>query len=231
MFENNEESFLKMLQDDRDRLSDMQFEMNKDLGEKRIQNINRRRDFFQHVTILALGLSGVTFFTDRVIIKGYFISGFVLLILTVLMILLWFRENYDKEAKELVLLQDKYNRVSDEKDYLIDEFAIKPFNPGVIKAYLERVQNLPSASVLAEDVKQEIKEREGRATETPDYFGELIMSFFFSGILFLFASLYPPNSLLLWSIVLLIFSLSCQDFFTKFISYISKPLAFLNKEF
>jgi len=220
-----------MLQDDRDRLSDMQFEMNKDLGEKRIQNINRRRDFFQHVTILALGLSGVTFFTDRVIIKGYFISGFVLLILTVLMILLWFRENYDKEAKELVLLQDKYNRVSDEKDDLIDEFAIKPFNPGVIKAYLERVQNLPSASVLAEDVKQEIKEREGRATETPDYFGELIMSFFFSGILFLFASLYPPNSLLLWSIVLLIFSLSCQDFFTKFISYISKPLAFLNKEF
>jgi|SRR3989344_1047491 len=232
MFENTEENFLKILQDDRDRLSAMQFEMNKDFGDKRISIVNERREFYQHLTLLALGLLGATFFTDKIVHVSFFFAGLLSLVCLVLAVVFWLREIYDKESKDLVALQDKYNNVSEEKDELIDKFAIKPFHPNILKEYAESIQNLRGAFLLQEDVDSQREERKNREQEQLDYFGELVIFLFVVGAFFLFLSVVHqvPSIPVLFFSLLLIFSLSFQDFFLRMMMIFSKLPAFLNRK-
>ncbi|HVY35736.1 MAG TPA: hypothetical protein VG982_00450 [Candidatus Paceibacterota bacterium] len=195
-------------------------------------NISQRRTYFQHITILALGLSGVTFFTDKVSNKVYFILGFSLLLLVVLLILAWLRETLDTESKGLEALQDRYNIASDEKEALIEEYIGKQYRPDILREYISKVQLLPSAKIINDDVQKQAELRKGRSQQTLDYFGESIIFLFSSGILFLFLSVihYTFNFLLLISLAILIFGISFQDFVIKKNGLISKWVSYLHKK-
>jgi len=127
---NTKEEFLKFLQKEKEEITNIQFSMNKDLVEKRMINITQRRDYFKHITILALGLSGIAFFTNKVEHYSYFIAGFILLISCIFLILVWLKEILDKESRGLESLQDKYNSMAVEKEAFISEFQ---------KKFLERI--------------------------------------------------------------------------------------------
>lgn len=227
----DQNSYLEFLQAQRDKLTSDQREINKDIIEKQVINITQRREYFQHITILSLGLAGVTFFTDKVINKTFFILGFSFLIFTVLLILMWLRETLDKEGNELQASNDKYNTASEEKDELILEFAKKAYTPELVSEYYLRINNLPSIIALREVARAQSASRKNRPNQSLDYFGEFIIFFFCLGILFLFISVLTItlNYLLLSSVILLIFSISFQDFVIKKSGIISKFISYLHK--
>ena len=110
-----------------DSITNLMHEINKDYGEIRISNIKQKREFFQHLTILAgavIGLSSI-FGYERILNILYFRIGFSLNLLFIIMIILYFREILDKEGNELLAQQDRYNVILNKKRKIIDEYLKK----------------------------------------------------------------------------------------------------------
>lgn len=236
---NDQNSFLQFLQNERDKFISLQHSIDKDIVEKRVMNITQRREYYQHITILSLGLTGVTFFTDKVVNKTFFVLGFIFLVLTVLLVLMWLREVLDKEGKDLATIQDKYNIATEERDSVIEEFAKKSYTTLIISEYYSALNSLPSSVSLQKESLSRSESRKNSDNLPLDYFGEFIIFFFFLGLFFLFMSvcLYKISGLMLGSIILFIFSISFQDFLltksvsvSRFISYLHKDIKLFVKK-
>src|SRR3989344_4945215 len=174
-----EEKFFKLLQDERDKIVSLRFDMNKDIGERQIMNINQRREFFQQITILSLGFASITFLADQIKHETYFYLGIIFLITVVLLISSLLRETFDHESRSLKTLQDKYNAIIEEKYELINEFSNEKFTDNSIREYFSRISALSGVSILDEDLKHEKEERKNISQQSLDYSGELIIFIFF----------------------------------------------------
>ncbi len=211
----------------------IQLDMNRDLGDKRIMNINQRRSFFQHITLLSLGILGAAFLGEKVINDSYFKIGFYSLITCDALVLFWMREIIDEESTQLQLLQDKYNILSEEKIALIDQYKSKQFDSSIMEKYLQDLQELPSAKELMRDVVEEREKRAERKNQPMDYFGEIIVLFFMIGLFFLILSLtsftidYLRGSLIIVFFFFLSFTdflLPANAFLSRFVSYLKQKL-------
>ena len=234
---NSEEFILKFLQKERNKGVSLRQALNEDIGNKRIMLINQKRQFFLHITTLALVLSGgLTFFNEKVTNETYFYTSLVSFALTIIFVLLWMREIMDRDSKDLVKWQDKYNIAIEEKINLVDKHAKKNFGnisaENFLKSYFIEIKKLPSLPALIEDVNNLSGARKNRGKEMSDYSGECVVFLFLLGILFLVLSLinFEVNSYFALSMVLLLFSLSFQDIFLKFVGRISKLISIINKE-
>ena len=229
------EKFLKFLQKQLDEKNSIHFNMNKDLTEKRISNMIQRRSFFQHITILALGFSGVTFFTNKINNYYYFTFGIFLLIFDVILILLWLKEIIDIESIELEKLQDKYNNILDEQKILIDKYVestLKEFKPDLIMQYFNNILSLPGFEIIQDDIKKESVNRKNRSKQILDYSGEIFIFILSSGIFFIFFSIFKfkIHFIILFLGFFVFFILIIQEaIVTKIMKKISKIITWFKK--
>lgn len=138
--------FLKFLQSENDKIKNLKFKLNKDITEKRIMTNNQRRALFLHITLLALGFSGITYFSNLVLNYCYFTTGIIFLTLCILIIITWMREIIDKDDIGLKNLQDEYNNIIDGEEGLIEKFTtntIGDFQPSIYEKYCKEVCELP----------------------------------------------------------------------------------------
>lgn len=223
--EQENQKFIKFLFEERDKIKAVQLDAIREINDKRIMNINQRRAFFQLIITASLGLSSISFFHNIEVNKLYYYLGFSFLMLDVFIILSWFREILDKEGNELLGLIEKYNRVVEEKVDYIDKFINKTTSDEYPKEYFSGLKELPNVSALKKEIESPQK-----VIKPQDYLGEMIIFLFVIGALFLFLSVIKSiNLFYIFFLVLLVFSLSFQDFIIKIIEKFSKIVIFLHK--
>lgn len=225
--------FFEFLVNEKGSLAKLRNEMNKDLGEKRIEGFRDRRQFLQNIVIASVTLLGLisvfaTIGGSDIIRTPLFITGIGFHLLLVCFATIYIRESIDQDNEGLLKMQDRYGEISESTISLADEYLKNFYNDkrNVNErwdSYWSELGNLePVRNLKAENKKLDDERRERlKGTTLMEFNGEIIVFLFVGGIFLILLSL-TKYYLSTWYI-LLAFFLLFYVVFTDFLSKISKP--------
>lgn len=224
----------EFLMGQRNVTADLRNQMNKDLGEKRIDNLNQKREFFKHLTLLIgiiLGLSTVV--RPELLNSTYFLVGIALNVLVILLVNLYIRETLDRDGEELQFLQDKYNEVTDESISLLEKYINQypDLDNDKLKKYDQESRNLKGVNILLEEHEGLSKERKNRSNQFMDFSGELCSFLFFLGTCFIVLSIIGRTLSYcgLGVLIICVFYVTFSDGFFRIIYPVNRVALFLKK--
>lgn len=211
---------------DRKDTNQIRDEMNRHIFEVRVKNIYERRDFLKHITLISAAILGfLPVIVGQPINKAYLIIGAILHTLVIAMVLSYLREHLDSDSLGLQKSQDKYDDILGKKLELIDKYLAKQnLSPGDISQYYTELRGSKSAEDLQVEHEDLQTQRKNREQQLLDYFSELVIFLFVTGLFFVLISavnLNVSNDGIIF-IVIILFTFSFSNFTDKVINLIAR---------
>ncbi len=223
----NSLEFKDFLKKEYETMNSVHSQSGRDFLNQIISNINQRRSFYQHITIIILGFAGLSFFIENTYNATYFKLGLIILFLTVFLILIWLKEVLDSDKMGLEKLAQKYREISQEKMDLIVKYLEKPFTEGIEQSYIKESQELPLYKKLKLDYDRDRMLEQNKKIVVMDFFGEVVIFLFATGVILLFIAVFFPkaNIFIVLAVIVATFCFTMQDgIVTKISGIISKVL-------
>lgn len=206
----------KALEVDHENLSNQAIkilELGRDLAK---DNIYQRRDYIKHITLIAVGLIALApLIRDKVQITSYFNTGVVLVLITIVFALMRLREDLDGDANKLGRQMVERNIVDDlfelAEEYLKKEKTKENFLEWARKRTTEQ---------------NELYKNNDALNNKLDYFLELIIFIFVTGILLILCSISLSRPISIWALALMIVVVFLVVFFAS-TSKIFYPLNYI----
>lgn len=196
-----------------------------------IQNVYNRLEYYKHITTIVVAVIGFSVvMAEKKGLQDYSTASLAIFSTLVLLLLSHLRENLDSDAIGLKEQQDKYRKVLDCKKNLLQKYiAIPDLEEKHLLAYQAEIEESEEVKKLATDLdKINITEIENR--KRMNYFGELVIYLFLSGLYLLALSLLGQSisTFVLVTSLIALFIISFLDL-SKIVSRTFSELMYLIK--
>ena len=209
---------------------DLKEKIRNSMRESSLQNLKQRREFYQNLILLLGAIIGIAAFwgVDKLANATYFEIGVCIYILFVLLVTFYFREVIDKEGNLLHKQGDEIDFVIGEKQKLLSKYIKSANFTYIAKSnFWKELRDIPTLKKLKEEVANNEDNRNKRikGEYSPDYTGEVFVSFFVFSSLFIILSIFFKNinlfAIILVSIILIVLIfMNSATFFIKLVNKI-----------